>query len=66
VISNPDAASIVEAVIDLGHRLDLKVVAEEVETEQQIEFLRNHRCDAAQGYLLGRPEAAGEFAKRLT
>ncbi len=66
MISNPDAASIVEAVIGLGHMLDLKVVAEEVETEQQLEFLRNHHCDAAQGYLLGRPEAAGDFAKRLT
>lgn len=66
MISNPDAASIVEAVIGLGHMLDLKVVAEEVETEEQLEFLRKHRCDEAQGYLFGRPEAAREFAKRLT
>lgn len=66
VTSNPEAASIVEAVIGLGHMLGLKVVAEEVETEEQLEFLRDHACDAAQGYLFGRPEAASEFAKRLT
>ena len=65
VASNPDAAAIVDGVISLGHKLDLQVVAEGVETEEQVVFLREHGCDGAQGYLFDRPEGPGAFAQRL-
>ena len=59
-------ASIVDAVIGLGHKLDLQVVAEGVETEEQLAYLREHGCDGAQGFLCGQPEAARSFEKYLT
>ncbi len=46
---------IVQAIIGMAHTLKLKVVAEGVETPQQLEFLREHGCDFIQGYLLSRP-----------
>jgi diguanylate cyclase (GGDEF)-like protein/PAS domain S-box-containing protein len=52
---------IVGAVIDLAHALDLKVVAEGVETERQLAVLREMRCDFAQGYLFARPVPAAEL-----
>ena len=53
--SAPEDASIVGALIELGHSLGLTVVAEGVEHESQIEQLRELGCDAAQGYAIGRP-----------
>jgi len=51
-------AAIVSAVIDISRNLHLRVVAEGVETEEQVTFLRRHKCDAVQGYLFGRPMTA--------
>jgi EAL domain-containing protein (putative c-di-GMP-specific phosphodiesterase class I) len=45
---------IVKAIVSLGHELRLKVLAEGVETEQQLEFLRDNGCDEMQGYLFSR------------
>jgi diguanylate cyclase (GGDEF)-like protein len=53
--STPEDASIVGALVDLGHALGLAVVAEGVEHESQVEQLRELGCDAAQGYAIGRP-----------
>lgn len=50
------------ALIAMAHRLEVGIVAEGVETEEQIRFLRQHGCDQAQGYHLGRPVAADKFA----
>ena len=63
--TNPQAASIVRAVIDMAHNLRFTVVAEGVETEQQVAFLRQHACDQAQGYLYGRPASADQVRGRL-
>jgi EAL domain-containing protein (putative c-di-GMP-specific phosphodiesterase class I) len=49
--SNPDDLSIVSTIISLGHSLELKVVAEGVETEDQANLLRLLKCDEFQGYL---------------
>ena len=53
---DPDAGAIVGAIIALAHNLGLKVLAEGVETRAQFEYLRDHGCDGAQGYFLGRPQ----------
>ena len=57
---DPEDHAIVDAVVSLAHALGLKVVGEGVETQAQIQELRRLGCDAAQGYLLGRPVAATE------
>lgn len=57
MIEDHTAATIVQAVIALAHALGLTVIAEGVETDEQRLFLRAHRCDRMQGYLLARPMA---------
>jgi diguanylate cyclase (GGDEF)-like protein len=65
ITSDPDAASICTAVIGLAHNLKLKVIAEGVETTDQMEFLSRHRCDETQGYLFSRPLPPAECARLL-
>ena len=60
---DPEDSAIVEAVIALGHGLGMKVVAEGVETQAQLDFLCAHGCDELQGYLLSRPISADAFAE---
>jgi EAL domain-containing protein (putative c-di-GMP-specific phosphodiesterase class I) len=60
-----DSAAIVRAIIQLGHTLQLSVIAEGVETEAQLAFLRSNGCDEAQGYLYSRPVPAVEFVRLL-
>ncbi|RRD00496.1 bifunctional diguanylate cyclase/phosphodiesterase [Amphritea balenae] len=54
--SDPDDQMIVEAVVAMAHKLGLKVVAEGIETEQQLAVLVSCQCDIGQGFLFGRPE----------
>jgi diguanylate cyclase (GGDEF)-like protein/PAS domain S-box-containing protein len=61
-----DDAAITHAVVAMAHSLGLQVVAEGVETQAQLDFLRRLGCDAAQGFLIGRPLAAETFEPRLT
>ncbi|GEO82581.1 bifunctional diguanylate cyclase/phosphodiesterase [Pararhodospirillum oryzae] len=64
VTNDPNDAAIVQAIVALAHALNLKVVAEGVETLEHLEFLRSVRCDTIQGYLFSRPlpgEAMAEF-----
>jgi EAL domain-containing protein (putative c-di-GMP-specific phosphodiesterase class I) len=65
ITSDADDAAIVLAIIALAHGLGMQVVAEGVETEAQLEFLRLHGCDKLQGFLLARPQGAAELAGSL-
>jgi diguanylate cyclase (GGDEF)-like protein/PAS domain S-box-containing protein len=59
---NPQSAAIVRAVIDLGHGLEMSIVAEGVETQEQLGFLSEEGCDAVQGYFIGKPFPIGQYA----
>ncbi len=59
---NPQSAAIVRAVIGLGHGLGMSIIAEGVETIEQLAFLANEGCDGVQGYLLGKPLPIGQYA----
>jgi EAL domain-containing protein (putative c-di-GMP-specific phosphodiesterase class I) len=61
----PDETTIVAAVISMGRSLKLRVVAEGVETQAQMQFLRAHECDEAQGYYFSPPVPPQQFAKLL-
>ena len=63
--ADSDDAAITQAVIAMAHSLGLNVVAEGVETAEQLRTLRELGCDEAQGYLLGRPIPAAETARLL-
>jgi diguanylate cyclase (GGDEF)-like protein/PAS domain S-box-containing protein len=59
-------ATIAKAIISLAHNLKLRVVAEGVETQAQLDFLREHACDEMQGYLFARPMSAADCARAMT
>ncbi len=61
--SNPQSAAIVRAVIGLAHGLNLPVLAEGVETRDQLEFLAAESCNEVQGYLMGRPHPILEYSE---
>lgn len=60
-----DNIAIVAAIINMAHDLNLNVVAEGVESEQQLEFLSNLLCDEMQGYLFSPPVSAAEAGELL-
>jgi len=62
---DPDDAAIVQAIIAMAHSLGIKVVAEGVETAEQLAFLRQYRCDSMQGYYFSRPVPPEQFAELL-
>ncbi len=63
--TNPDDLAIAQAIIGLAHSLKLKVVAEGVETTEQLDILAQHGCDEIQGYYFSRPVAVDEAARML-
>ncbi len=65
ITSAPDDTTIVTAVISMGRSMNLRVVAEGVETAQELAFLQAHLCDEAQGYYFSRPVLPEQFAKLL-
>jgi diguanylate cyclase (GGDEF)-like protein/PAS domain S-box-containing protein len=65
ITTAPDDTTIVTAVISMGRSLKLRVVAEGVETLEELTFLQAHQCDEAQGYYFSRPVIAEQFAHLL-
>jgi diguanylate cyclase (GGDEF)-like protein/PAS domain S-box-containing protein len=65
VATDQQHALLAKAVISLGHSLRLKVVAEGVETAEQLDFLRHHGCDEVQGYFFSKPVPPEEFERML-
>lgn len=65
ITTDPDEAAIALSIISLAHSLQLEVIAEGVETEEQLSYLTRHRCDQIQGYYFSRPVPALEFEKLL-
>jgi EAL domain-containing protein (putative c-di-GMP-specific phosphodiesterase class I) len=57
--------AIVSAIIAMGMNLKQRVVAEGIETQRQLDFLKTHRCAEGQGYFFGRPMAADQFSNLL-
>ncbi len=65
VATNPDDAAITAAIISMAKSLGLKVIAEGVEDEAQMSFLRAHHCDEIQGYYFSRPLERDAIAAKL-
>jgi diguanylate cyclase (GGDEF)-like protein/PAS domain S-box-containing protein len=65
IATDPDDAAIITAIIAMAHSLNLRVVAEGVETEAQRRFLENHGCDEFQGFLVSAAIGAADFARLL-
>lgn len=65
IVSDPNSATIALAIISLAHSLKLSAIAEGVETEAQLNFLRRRNCDEMQGYYFSRPVKAAEFGQML-
>lgn len=60
-ITNPQDTSIVRTIVSMAHNLNLKVIAEGIEDDQQLDFLASLGCDAAQGFYIGKPMPAEEL-----
>ncbi len=65
IASNADDAAIVRAIIGMAHNMRLKVVAEGVETTDQLQFLEQLNCDAVQGYLFSKPVPSHQVTKEF-
>ncbi|MCF8184978.1 MAG: EAL domain-containing protein, partial [Polynucleobacter sp.] len=66
VSTDPSSAAVARAIIGLAHNLHMTVIAEGVETDAQLSFLRRLGCDEVQGFLFSKPVPADEFAAMLT
>jgi len=65
IVTNEHDAAIVDGIIEMAHKLGMKVVAEGVETEEQLMYLLAHHCDIMQGYHFSRPMAAADLEALL-
>jgi diguanylate cyclase (GGDEF)-like protein len=61
VTTDPKDASLVSSIIEMAHGMGLDVIAEGVETKEQLEFLQRHNCDMVQGYYFGKPMLSDDF-----
>ncbi|HNN89702.1 MAG TPA: EAL domain-containing protein [Giesbergeria sp.] len=65
IADDPDDRGIVSAIISMAQGMDMRTIAEGVETAEQLAFLQDHGCMEVQGYLFGRPMAARDFGALL-
>jgi len=65
-LENDDSKSITTAIIQMSHSLGLHVLAEGVETQEQLQYLQGEQCDYVQGYFTGRPIPAADFIHKFT
>jgi diguanylate cyclase (GGDEF)-like protein/PAS domain S-box-containing protein len=65
VVNNQDDASIVQAVIAMGHNMNMQIIAEGVETEEQLKFLLERECDYGQGYFFSKPVPAEKIEELI-
>lgn len=65
LVSDSDSRAIISAVLSMARHLDLRVVAEGVETGEQLEFLKREKCAEMQGYIHSRPVAAAAFEREM-
>ncbi len=66
IVNDSNDVKIVKAIITLAHNLQLRVIAEGVETKEQLKFLKKHNCDEIQGYLFSKPIAPDTFEEIQT
>lgn len=62
IFADSKDAALVHTIIAMAHNLDLKVIAEGVETQEQLHFLRQRQCNEAQGYFFSRPVSGEELS----
>jgi len=65
ISEDPNDSAIVRAIIDMGKNLKLRVIAEGIETQEQLALLQTWNCSEGQGYLFSRPVPAAQFAQLL-
>jgi EAL domain-containing protein (putative c-di-GMP-specific phosphodiesterase class I) len=65
VVVDPDDSAIVRAIVTLGHALELTVVAEGVETAEQLDYLSSLECDIVQGFLFSKSLSTEDFRQLL-
>jgi EAL domain-containing protein (putative c-di-GMP-specific phosphodiesterase class I) len=65
IMVDPADAQLTQSIITMAHILKLQVVAEGVETKEQLQFLQKQGCDLLQGYYTGRPVSASELELQL-
>ena len=65
IITNSDDRAIIKAIISLARTLNLKVIAEGVETHEQLSYLKDQGTDGFQGFLLSEPISSDDFLKLL-
>lgn len=63
--NNPSVEEIVKTIISMGHSLNMNVIAEGIETKEQLLFLQQHLCDQGQGYFLSKPLQASKLKEKL-
>ncbi|MBL6945002.1 MAG: EAL domain-containing protein, partial [Rhodospirillales bacterium] len=66
VVDIPDDAVLVQAIINMAHSMNLEVVAEGVETRDQLDFVRRNGCDLVQGYFFSKPVPSNQFFELMT
>jgi len=65
LVGNPTSHAIIQSAILLGHQLNLEVVAEGIETQEQLKLLQKMKCDMGQGFGIAKPMPAAELTKWL-